>query len=239
MFSRINKTFMPGNYQSFHQFVDLTGISSVEFDVRLAAYPSGTFGHFEAVFLVDGTPLWSQKEGGVYLNQQVNVGNKPGWHRIELRLRALENGPYNLAYWTQWDNLRLIEGPTAIKATMVLDPNTLNLASNGNWITGYLEVEEGYDVATVDGASVKLADVPAYMGEQGWATPDSTAENTSDYDADGIVERMVKFDRSAIQGLVEVVPPEVTLKVTGQLRDGTPFEGTGTIRVIGKAPKGK
>jgi len=243
LFSRINKTFLPGNYQSFHQFVDLTGIGSIVFDVRLAACPSGTFEHFEAVFLVDGAPLWTKREGGVHLNQQVNVPNMAGWHRIEIRLTALDNGPFTLAYWTQWDNLRLVEGQVAIKATIALDPNTLNLASNGNWITGYIELEPGYDAVTIDGASVELADVSACTDGQGWATRESNAENTADYDGDGIVERMVKFDRSAIQGFIQglvEVPPEVTLKVTGQLtEDGTPFEGTGVIRVIDKGPKGK
>ncbi len=240
MYSRIGKTFQPGNYQSFDQLVDLTGIAAIVFDVKLMAQPSAyTFEHFEAQFLVDGTPLWTQREGGVYLNQQAKVAGMASYHRIEIRLQALENGRYDkTAYWSLWDNLRLIERQP-IKATIALDPDTLNRASNGRWITGYIELEPGYDPATIDGASVELADVPAYMGEQGWATPESNAENTADYDGDGVVERMVKFDRGTIQALP--LPPEATLKVTGGLTDadGTLFEGTGVIHIIDKGPKGK
>jgi len=237
LFSRIGKSFTPGVYQSFYQYVDLTGVGSIVFDVRLAAYPSGTFEHFEASLLVDGVPLWTKREGGVYLNQQGNLGARAGWHRLEIRTTALDAGTFSLAYWTQWDNLRLVQGPVAIKATVALDPDTLNLASNGNWITCYLELPEGHDVANVDAATVKLGDVPAYLGEQGWATAESNAENTADHDGDGMIERMVKFDRAAVQAAVQ--PPQATVVVKGILVGGTPFEGTSVIQVVDKGPKGK
>ena len=37
LLSRIGKAVSPGDYQSFYQFVDLTGIGVIEIDVRLAA----------------------------------------------------------------------------------------------------------------------------------------------------------------------------------------------------------
>lgn len=236
LFSRLGYFVLPGNYQAFLQFVDLTGISSVKFDVRLAAYPSGTFKHFKASFLVDGVSLWSETEDGVHTNQQVNVSGLAGWHRIEMRITALESGQFTEAYWTQWDNLQLLEGPATIPAVIDLDPDTLNLGSNGNWITCYIEPGEGSEVDAmamgIEGATVKLG--PAWLGEESWATPTGN-ENIVDHDGDGVMEWMVKFDRAAVQAIVQ--PPQTTVTVTGMLTDGTPFEGTATINVVEKGPK--
>ena len=75
------------------------------------------------------------------------------------------------------------------------------------------------------------------MGEEGWATPAANEGNIADRDGDGVPERMVKFDRAAVQEIVQ--PPEATVTVTGKLTDGTPFEGTATIRVIDNGGKKK
>jgi hypothetical protein len=236
LFSRLGYTVNAGNHQGFQQFVDLTGVGSVQFDVRLAAYPSGVFEHFQAQFLVDGVPLWSETEDGPHPNQKVNVSGKAGWHRVEIRITALESGQFPLAYWTQWDNLRLVEGPATIPAVIDLDPGTLNLDSNGKWITCYIELPEG-DVVAINAETVKLGDIPAWLGEEGWATPLGNDENIVDHDGDGIMERMVKFDRAAVQATVQ--PPQATVTVTGMLTDGTPFEGAATIAVVEKGPKQK
>ena len=59
-----------------------------------------------------------------------------------------------------------------------------------------------------------------------------------DYDDDGVLDLMVKFDRGELidmlKGTVEP-PADVQLKVTGELMGETiniPFEGSDTIRVI-------
>jgi len=253
--SRMNKAVSRGNYQSFYQYVDLTGIGTIEFDIRLAALPAGAFAHFEASLLVDGVPLWSQSAAGVYLDQQVDVAGMAGWHRVEVRNTALETGTFNLAYWTQWDNVRLIEGQKTIPAVVDLNPSTLspasngtstlnpasngagtlNPASNGNWITCHIELGEGYDVNAIDGATVTLNDIPAHMGKEGWATPQANAGNVEDYDGDGVLQRMVKFDRAAVQAIVQ--PPEATVTIRGRLTTGVPFEGTAVIRVPNKNAK--
>lgn len=232
LFSRIGQPVSPGDYQSFYQYIDLTGMGAIQFDACLVAYPAGVFEHFEASFLVDGVPLWSRNVGGVYLDQQVNVAGRAGWHRIEIRNTALDSGTFHLAYWTQWDNVRLVEGPKTIPAQVDLEPGTLNLASKGKWITCYIELPTGYDANQIDGATVTFNDLPAVMGKQGWATPPGSSENVADYDQDGVTERMVKFERAAVQALVQ--PQEVTVTIKGRLASGTPFEGTTILRVRGK-----
>lgn len=245
LFNRIGATVSRGNYQSFGQWVDLTGISGIEFDVRLVALPAGEFANFEASLVASvpyliGVPpvvLWRQTVGGVYLNQRADVPNLSGWYVLEIRNTALVGGAFGTAYWTQWDNLRLVEGPTTIPVTARLEPGTLNLASAGKWVTCYLKLGEGGDVGTIDGATVTLNDIPAYLGEPGWATPQANDENVADFEGDGILERMVKFERAAVQAVVQ--PPEATMTIKGRLTDGTPFEGTAVLRVLDTDAKKK
>lgn len=230
--------FAPGDYVSLRQDMDLTGMSAMVLDVRLVAYPSGPFEHFKASLLVEGVPLWSETVGGVYLDQQVNVSKFAGPEKtVELRITAVDGGSFTSAYWAQWDNIRLIEGTSAIEAIVDLDPDTLNLASNGKWITGYIELPEGFEAAQIDGATVTLEDIPAHMGQEGWATPEANEGNISDLNENGVLERMVKFERAAVQAIVQ--PHEATVAIRGRLVDGTPFEGLATIQVIDKGGKKK
>ncbi len=98
---------------------------------------------------------------------------------------------------------------------MDVDPDTLNLGSQGNWITGYITLPEGYDVGDIDPATILLDEqIPA-----AWSAIDG---------ANGVL--MVKFDRAAVQELLQ--PGEAELLVTGALADGTVFWGTDTISVI-------
>ena len=48
----------------------------------------------------------------------------------------------------------------------------------------------------------------------------------------GAFERMVKFERAAVQALVR--PPEATAAIKGQLAGGTLFEGTAVLHVLNK-----
>jgi len=121
------------------------------------------------------------------------------------------------------------EPPTepVVEATVDFDPDTLNLKSKGKVVTVYIELPEGYDVEEIDISTVMLNGiVPA------WAHP----TDVGDYDSDGVSDLMVKFDRSDVQDVLEP-GNEVEVTVSGQLTDGTTFEGTDTIRVIEKEKK--
>ncbi|MCK4444780.1 MAG: hypothetical protein KAW09_09565, partial [Thermoplasmata archaeon] len=50
-------------------------------------------------------------------------------------------------------------------------------------------------------------------------------------DRDGVLERMVKFDRSEVQELLSA-DNSISLTITGRLYDGTEFEGSDRIRVV-------
>jgi hypothetical protein len=111
--------------------------------------------------------------------------------------------------------------PTAIPATIDFNPDTLNLKSEGNWITCYIELP-GYDVEEIDVSTVRL---------QGVISAESRPIEVGDNDDDGVPDLMVKFDRSVVQDILEVVD-EVEMTVSGELNDGTLFEGSDKIRVI-------
>jgi len=245
VFSRYSRFFTAGDYQSIYQVVNLTGIGRIAFDARLANYGGegapGGFDGFEAAVLVDGVPVWTQTSIGTYLNQQVNIPRRDKYCPVELRVTAKASGQFFTAHWAQWDNLQLIEGPVEIiiDADVDVDPNTLNLNSKGNWITCYIELPEDsdsdiVDIANINAENVTLADVPAYIGEQGWASRETRISNTVDHDGDGVLERMVKFDRSAVQAALK--PGDNTVLVKGAFPDGvTFFQGTDVIHVTGKA----
>ena len=105
-----------------------------------------------------------------------------------------------------------------LEATINIDPSTLNLKSQGQWITCYIELPAGYDVADIDVTTVLL---------------ESLFEVQHSDIQDDVL--MVKFDRQDvviyIEDILGIISGDVTLTVTGELTDGTPFEGSDIIEV--------
>jgi len=115
-----------------------------------------------------------------------------------------------------------------------IDPDTLNLKSNGKFVTVYIELLEGYDVADINLETVRLEGIPAITDSTYGFVKDP---DLMDHDGDGILERMVKFDRATVINLlIQHMSPhakqKVPLTLTGKLNDGTPFSGSDTIKVL-------
>lgn len=108
--------------------------------------------------------------------------------------------------------------------TIDFDPDTLNLESEGKVVTVYIELPEGYNVSQIDVSSIRLnGTVPALV----------KPTEIGDYDSDGILDLMVKFDRASVIALFDgkTVPGNYMIEVTGTWA-GIRFEGTVMIRVI-------
>ena len=112
-------------------------------------------------------------------------------------------------------------GRWVITAMVDIEPDTLNLKTEGEWTTVYAYIQQPeYDASKIDVSTVKLeGQVLAEWGE---------------VQEDGRL--MVKFDRDAVVNYLIAQEYKdgdvVKLTVTGKFLDGTRFEGSDTIQVI-------
>jgi hypothetical protein len=133
----------------------------------------------------------------------------------------------------------------AIEAIIDIDPDTLNLRSEGKWITCYVTLPEGYPVDVFDPTAVALTRVnggtlETFIYSDLEAIPPKRAAEKGNYPEEDEVqfqesleEEMlkVKLSRSEVQAVVPL-GDEVELTVTGNLLNGAFFQGTDVIRVI-------
>jgi hypothetical protein len=107
-------------------------------------------------------------------------------------------------------------------------PGTLNLKSNGgaNSLQTYIEFPGVADVSQIDLASVKMLVNRTEVSAQ------TAPAGLGDYDKDGIQDFMVKFDRKKIVDALQGEKGDVSLVISGYLKDGSVFKGETTIRVI-------
>ncbi|HIJ52270.1 MAG TPA: right-handed parallel beta-helix repeat-containing protein [Planctomycetes bacterium] len=107
-----------------------------------------------------------------------------------------------------------------IPAVVKIMPKTLNLRSNGNWISCTIQFPDGYDIGDIDTDTIVL------NGEE--INPAPTWSGTGE-DSNKL---LIKLDRSEIQDMLETAESPVSLRVAGKLNDGSDFAGTDTIRVL-------
>jgi hypothetical protein len=102
-----------------------------------------------------------------------------------------------------------------ITASIDIDPNTLNLESNGNWITVYIDLPQGYDVNDIIISTVMLDNT--IVAE--WCNVQSST-------------LMVKFDRLDVENFIGMPQDGVELTIKGKLNNGPYFVGQDTIKAI-------
>jgi hypothetical protein len=112
--------------------------------------------------------------------------------------------------------------PEPLSADIDIHPRTLNMASEGKWITCHIWLPEDYNVADIDPNSIVLEEEI----EPDWLWFD---------EQDQVL--MAKFARSELDSILETGQIELTIR--GELTDGTPFKGTDAIRVIDKHDENK
>jgi uncharacterized delta-60 repeat protein len=123
--------------------------------------------------------------------------------------------------------LRFIGGGNeSIPASIDIKPDTLNGKSKGKWINCYIELSDGYSVEDIEFVTLRQFNNDPIDSPLAAVGP----SEVGDHDDDGITDLMVKFDRQELIRFLEVGDAELT--IAGELGDGTPFEGSDTIRVI-------
>jgi hypothetical protein len=108
--------------------------------------------------------------------------------------------------------------PAAVKIT----PETLNLASNGNWINCTIQLPDNYNAADIDTVTIVLNE--------------KIKPQWSNIEEDGL-KLLVKFNRVEVQNMLKETDDTALLSIKGSLKDGTVFKGTDTIKIISAGGK--
>ena len=118
--------------------------------------------------------------------------------------------------------------PSEISTHVQVYPRTLNMKSNGRWITATIKLPNTVDAHSINASSIVLNET--ILAELRPFSFEERKENELDL--------TIKFDRQKVIGLVSEeylltnTFDDVTLTVTGSLTNGTLFRGSDTIRVI-------
>jgi hypothetical protein len=119
--------------------------------------------------------------------------------------------------------------PPPITATVDITPDTLNLESEGQWITAHIQLPEGYNAADINASTILLNRTISAVSNPKYDFVADSRKYLVDHNKDGILERMVKFDLAEVMTLLSV--GEAKLTISGEAKV-IRFEGSDTIRVI-------
>lgn len=199
----------------------------------------------------------AKKNYNLYLEQ---IGLNPGKYTHPVQLTVEANSAHLLTP-QDWNDLERTyvqldedigndgtidrtEVLTEIQATIDIDPDTLNLKSNGKWITAYIELIDSYTVYDISDLSTISLITPPGDPVQNAVSVDPTDPSTiGDYDGDNVPDLMVKFDSGAVISLMGITDglddgtgtaSQIKLTIMGQVSDGTYFSGEDIVSVIEK-----
>ncbi len=157
----------------------------------------------------------------------VNITALPdsGWHFVNWTgdVSTVENVSKSYTKITMDGNYSIVANFAidVAEVTVYLGQDTLVLRKGNKPITAYIELPEGYDVNDIDTSTILLNQA---------VVAQKKPVKTGDENGNGISDLMVKFKGKAVRNILQP-GEEVEISVSGQLMDGTPFEGTDTIRV--------
>ncbi|MCL7414121.1 MAG: hypothetical protein M8353_11000 [ANME-2 cluster archaeon] len=153
------------------------------------------------------------------------------WNRTDIvDMRYLSLGEHEVVV-SAYDNAANYNSTSAnftikpLQTIVEISPKTLNINSNGNWITGFIEVA-GYSPELIDISTVILNNTI-----HAEAQPFGIGDNNDN----GVPDLMVKFNRSEVQGIVHT--GEVSLYLEGRVDDAA-FLGEAQIIVIDNSANG-
>lgn len=121
-----------------------------------------------------------------------------------------------------------IWSPAHISAEVNITPRFLNLRSRGRWLRACIKIPKGYDVKDINIATVRLNGTVEAEFKSKIVQSKCRGRNRG---------LMARFDRHEVIDLIlKDIPSSkfatVTLTITGSLKDGTQFQGSGPIKII-------
>jgi hypothetical protein len=169
-------------------------------------------------------------------NQTFDIVPMKGYHIAKVSVDGKSKGALSSYTFTNVKANHTIEVRFAsdfVRADVVIHPDTLNLKSEGDedTITAYINLPRRYHEANINVATVKLdvmgTTVPALMTH-------TSKDDDYDHKAPG---RMVKFSLKAVISALGRQTGNIVMTVSGQLKDGTIFSGSDTVKVIDQGKK--
>ncbi|MGE5175287.1 MAG: S8 family serine peptidase [Hyphomicrobiales bacterium] len=169
-----------------------------------------------------------------WLTVSPNSGVVPAGGHVDMNVTftatGLADGDYSGALRIQCNDLTdpLIDVEANLHVGVVgamvdLDPNTLNRASNGNWVSGLAEPIAGYEAREIDPSTVLLNRTIGVV-------PDAPI-GYDDKDGNGLEEAAFKFPRIQLVGILPT-GDNVAVEMIGEVKDASWFQGTDYVRVL-------
>jgi parallel beta-helix repeat protein len=122
------------------------------------------------------------------------------------------------------DNFPLVKPWNRVQAAINMVPDWLSLDTKEDWAAVYIELPAGLPVEDMEVSTLRLNDT---------ILPEKKYFFIGDYDDDGIPDMMVKFSRQAVSKILQS-DKDVKLTVTGRLKNGLRFEGSPSLKAVGK-----
>jgi nitrous oxidase accessory protein NosD len=136
---------------------------------------------------------------------------------------GIGDAPYELIGNAR-DNFPLKKPWNRVQAAVDMDPDWLILDTKKDWITVYVELPASLPVEDIEVSKMRLNDTVSPVKKQFFI---------GDHDDDGIPDIMVKFSRQKVSQILQS-NEDVELTVSGMLKNGLRFEGSYSLKVIGK-----
>jgi hypothetical protein len=139
------------------------------------------------------------------LDELVSMGWIDAEHRESIPLAyEVENQGYGWYYFHHHHMHISMKPLYDIVSEVDIHPETLNLKSQGKYVTSYIELHEGLDINQLDISTVKLV-------VDGHTAVSVSHASVSDYNNNGIPDLTLKFDRQLVTEAIDTGTVEVAI----------------------------
>jgi len=186
------------------------------------------------VFGMVYSPVPDSLEIPVYAEARYNFGDLQPDETKEVILSIVWSTSSNPSLAKEQVVSKMVEQKEILRnvpAMVDCNPNTINLKSEGRWITCHIELFEGHNPREIYADTIRLNDVLAPEQSTHYGFVKSEESYKTDRDKEGIHKIMVKFNRADVVMML-TVGESVSLVVSGELKGGLRFAAEDFVKVI-------